>query len=177
MSAENSQATQNESAARRRVKQYMLDGESIATGIRVRRTGIIAWIKSLFGIGVTHWFVTNQRLVQDRRFWGGFSFQDIPHKKITSIEYGSKVPLVILGLGILLFFAGLLLGTEVSDIGAVIMILGLIVIAYAFYRRRQVLIVHGSGGTKLSLVITKGVQVDELILYLHAARNRRESAT
>ena len=62
----------------------MTDDERIATSVRVRPVGLRAWLLSLFGIGVRHWFVTNQRLIRYYRFWGGFTFQDIPHAKITS---------------------------------------------------------------------------------------------
>jgi hypothetical protein len=163
---------QSQSRARRRMKGYMLDSENIATSVRVRPVGLWAWLKALIGIGVTHWFVTNQRLIQHYRFWGGYTFQDIPHAKVTSVEYGSKLPLSILGLGISFVLIGLgMVRYDAPKFGFVMFLIGGLVIIYAFYRRAQVLRVHGSGGTTFSLRITRGTQVDELILYLHAVRN------
>jgi len=173
MSGASQQSEEPDSQAAKRAQQYMLSDEEIAYSLRIRPTGLGNWIKSLFGYGVTHWFVTNQRLIQDERFLGGFAFQDIPHAKVTSVEYGSKVPTTLLALGLLFLLAGAFLGTQVGEAAIAFFFLGMLTIAWAFYQRGQALIVHGSGGTSLSIAITEGKQVDELLLYLHAARNKQ----
>lgn len=167
----------NRSEAQQRVQQYMLANEEISYSLRFRPTGFVHWIKSLFGFGVTHWFVTNQRLVEQTRIGGGFVFKDIPHGKMSSIEYGSRVPLSVVALGILvgLTSAAILVygPSDVQQFGAAGILLSAGLIAYAYWRQRQVLRVTASGGVTLALDISKGDNVDDLLWYLHAERNKR----
>lgn len=60
------------SRAEQRVQEYMLRDEEVSYDLRFRPTGLVNWVKSLFGYGVTHWFVTNQRLIRETRVGGGF---------------------------------------------------------------------------------------------------------
>jgi hypothetical protein len=163
------------SDAEQRIQHYMLENEEISYVLRFRETGLVAWLKSLLGYGVTHWFVTNQRLIQETRIGGGFVFEDIPHGKMSSIGYGTRLPLGALAAGILLSISGFLAAAFLDtggSISALALVAGLGLVAYAYLRRRQVLEVHASGGVSFALNIKKGQQVDELLWYLHAERNK-----
>ena len=164
---------QSQSEAEQRVRKYMLDDESISYSLRFRPTGLLNWLKSVFGFGVTHWFVTNQRLIQEKRIGGGFTFQDVPHGKISSLEYGSKVSLPIVAIGVLVGLLGLGLTAESPGGGLLVLVVGLLLVGYAYWRQQQVLSVKGSGGVKFTLAISKGQQVDECLWYLHAERQKQ----
>jgi hypothetical protein len=166
---------QPQSRAEQRVAQYLLQNEEISYSLRFRPTGIVNWIKSLFGFGVTHWFVTNQRLIQETRIGGGFTFKDIPHNRISSVEYGSKVSIPAIVLGIVLTLAGLFLLGQTGQVGFIPILLGLALIGYAYWRRQQVLTVKASGGVSIALAISKGQQVDDFLWYLHAEREKQTS--
>ncbi|MEF8881372.1 MAG: hypothetical protein V5A34_02475 [Halapricum sp.] len=167
------QQTQPLSESAQRIRQYMLENEEITYSFRFRPTGLTNWLKSLLGFGVTHWFVTNQRLIQETRVGGGFTFKDIPHNKISSIEYGSKVSLLTIAIGILIAVSGVVIASEVASEASILIVLGLVLVGYAYWRRQQVLIVKGSGGVTFSLAISKGEQVDEILWYLHAERYKQ----
>lgn len=160
------------------VNKYLLDGESVATSVEVRPTGIIGWLKSLFGIGIVHWFVTNHRLIQTRTSWGEFTFNDISHKKIASIGYDKRIPrstlvfVLLTIVGTLLLF--LILPFAAGEAALLVLLIPVFAVLYALLRRRQVLVVTATGGQELSLVISKGADIDQLILYLHTARTKRE---
>jgi len=179
MAATQQESQKPQSGAEQRVRHYMLDDEEISYSLRFRPTGITNWIKSLLGFGLTYWFVTNKRLIETTKVGGGFTFRDVPHSKISSIKYGTKVSLVSIAIGIILSLTGLvslipglaiLIGS--AEFGVVLLIGGLGLIGYAYWRRRQVLAIKASGGVNLALAISKGEQVDDFIWYLHAERNK-----
>jgi hypothetical protein len=168
-----------ESGAEQRVENYMLSDEEISYDLRFRPTGLVNWIKSLLGYGVTHWFVTNQRLIEETRVSGGFLFQDVPHDKISSVEYGTKLSVPVLALGVLLSLGGLVsfLAGAADGAGLLLLVLGAAIVGYAYWRRQQVLAVHASGGVTFSLAISKGNRMDEFLWYLHAERNKHAAST
>lgn len=167
------QQQQAVSGAEQRVRDYMLDGEEISYSLRFRPIGIVHWIKSLFGYGVTHWFVTNQRVIQETEIGGGFTFKDVTHDKISSIEYGTKVSLLTIAMGILFGLAGLAYLVAEGGIGGLlIMGVGGLLVWYAYWRRRQVLRIQASGGVNLALNFSKGERVDDIVWYLHAERQK-----
>jgi len=154
----------------------MLDEEKISYSLRFRPTGIVSLFKSLMGFGVTYWFITDQRLIETTRIGGGFTFKDIPHKKISSVEYGSKVSLSALGIGVLLIIGGLgllVVGGVGSGVILILFLIGIILIMLTYWRRRQVLLVKGSGSVEMALRISKGEQVDDFLWYLHAERTKQ----
>lgn len=165
---------QSQSEPERQVRSYMLEGEEVSYTLRFRPVGIVNWLKSLFGFGVTHWFVTNQRVIEQTRIGGGFTFRDVPYDKISSIQYASKVSLSTIALGILLVLGGggAFIGTDVGAAPLILSVVGVLLIGYAYWRRRQVLAIHASGGVKFALDISKGQQVDDFIWYLHAERQK-----
>jgi len=151
----------------------MLQNEEISYFIRLRPTGFTNWVKSFLGYGVTHWFVTNQRLIQEKRIGGGFTFEDMTHGKISSVKYGTKVSIPAIVFGALLSLFGLGLASESSDAGLVVFLLGALLVGYAYWRQQQVLAVKASGGVSFSMAISKGTQVDEFLWYLHAERSKQ----
>lgn len=168
-----SAGSNSESNAQARVQDYMLDSEEISYTLRFRPTGLINWIKSLLGIGVTYWFITNERLIATTRVAGGFNFKEIPHGKISSVEYGTKLQLYQLAVGILLIllgFYGIVIAGE--SFAPIILIIGLVLTGYVFFNRNQVLSISASGGVDMSLRISQGDQVDEFLSYLHAERDK-----
>ncbi len=150
----------------------MLDDEEISYSLRFRPTGFVNWLKSRLGYGVTHWFVTNQRVIQETRVSGGFTFKDVPHEKISSIEYGSSVSIPLIVAGAVLGLLGLFAMTQGPGAGFIVLLVALGIIGFAYWRQQQVLAVHASGGVSLALAISKGKQVDEVLWYLHAERNK-----
>jgi len=157
------------------VDKYLLENEEISYSLRFRPVGVTNWLKSLFGFGVTHWFVTNQRVIEETRVGGGFTFRDVPHGKISSVEYASKVSLSTIAVGIVLMLAGVG-AVLVADAGAaplLLSVVGVLLIGYAYWRRRQVLAIKASGGVTLALDISKGQQVDDFLWYLHAERQKQ----
>lgn len=172
MAVEQKQGQTGQSRSEQRIRQYMLDSEEISFQVKFRPTGLWNRIKSLLGYGVTHWFVTNQRLIEETRVGGGFLFKDVAHNKISSIEYGTKVSISTIVVGALFALLGILIPTvgDNSGVGFLFLLAGVALVAYAFWRRQQVLAVHASGGVTLQLVISKGQQVDEFLWYLNAER-------
>jgi hypothetical protein len=132
----------------------MLKGEEVSYSFKHRPTGRIPWLKSLLGYGESHWYVTNDRLIKHDEMAGGFGFREIPLENITSVEYGRKIDLRAVALGII---------TAPILIGVVILLL-------AIFRRPQVLEVHISGGKNLSVEISKGTDIKEILWYLPAQR-------
>lgn len=166
---------QPQSEAEERVREFMIEGEEISYSLQFRPVGIVHWIKSLFGYGLTHWFVTNQRVIQDTKIGGGFAFKDVAHDKISSIEYGTKVSLPVIALGIILALAGLFVLIAEGGVGPLLlMLLGGGIVWYAYYRRKQILRIQASGGTSLGLNISKGDRVDDIVWYLHAERQKQQ---
>lgn len=154
----------------------MLDEEEVSYSLQFRPIGIVHWIKSLFGFGVTHWFVTNQRVIQETEIGGGFTFKDIAHDKISSIEYGTKISLLTVALGAVLVLGGfLLLVVEGGGVPLLVSLTGGALIWYAYWRRRQVLKVQASGGASIALNISRGDRVDDIVWYLHAERQKQQS--
>ena len=166
------QADNSQSEAEQRVQNYMLDDEEVSYSLRFRPIGVVNWLKSLLGFGVTYWFVTNQRVIETTRVGGGFTFKDVSHDKISSIEYGNKVSLGVIAIGIILGLVGLGILAESAILGISILIVGLGLVGYAYWRQQQVLAVKASGGARLALTISKGQKVDEFIWYLHAERTK-----
>jgi len=152
----------------------MLNGEEISYTLRFRPTGVVNWLKSLLGFGVTHWFVTNQRVIEQTRISGGFSFRDVPYDRISSVEYATKLSLSTLAIGIALILAGggAFFGADAGTTPLLISVAGLALVGYAYWRRRQVLTIRASGGVNFTLDIKKGQQVDEFIWYVHAERQK-----
>lgn len=168
------QEQRDQSEAERQVRSYMLGSEEISYTLRFRPVGVVNWLKSLFGFGVTHWFVTNQRVIEQTKIGGGFSFRDVPYDKISSVQYASKLSLSTIALGVLLVLggAGAFLAADVGAAPLVGLGVGLLLIGYAYWRRRQVLAIRASGGVSFTLDISKGQQVDDFIWYLHAERQK-----
>lgn len=140
--------------ARKEVEEYMFEDEEIAYSFKHRPTGLIPWLKSLLGYGESHWYVTNDRLIKYDTVAGGFGFQEVPLDNVTSVEYGRKIDLQTLALGIIL-----------SPI-----LVGILIVLYALFRKPQVLVLHVSGGADLSVEISKGTDIKEILWYLPAQR-------
>lgn len=136
------------------IDDYMLRGEEVSYSFKHRPTGLIPWLKSLLGYGESHWYVTNDRLIKHDKMAGGFGFREVPLENITSVEYGRKIDLQALALGI---------------ITAPILV-GVLIILLAIFRRPQVLELHISGGKNLSVEISKGTDIEEILWYLPAQR-------
>ncbi|WP_312911118.1 hypothetical protein [Natronosalvus caseinilyticus] len=166
------QVSEQQSGAEQRVQEYMLNSEEITYSLRFRPRGVINWFESLLGYGVTYWFITNERVIETTKESGGFTFRDVPHGKISSIEYGRKLSLVTIALGALLGFTGLLTLSSADAIGGLLLIVGLGLIGYAYFWRQQVLAIKASGGVSMVLNISKGDQIDKFIWYLHAERSK-----
>ncbi|QCS44084.1 hypothetical protein [Natrinema versiforme] len=157
-----------------RVQRYMTNSEEISYQLSFRPRGLLNWIKSLFGFGVTTWYLTDERLIQQTEVGGGFNFQYIPLEKISSVEYGTKLnfPALILGsIAALIGLSGVL--SDASDAGVLFLLIGAASIGYAYYRRRQVLAVSASGSASFSLTISSGDQVDEFLWYIHAEQQKQ----
>lgn len=170
------QEQQRQSEAEQQVRNYMLNGEEISYTLRFCPTGVINWLKALLGFGVTHWFVTNQRVIEQTKISGGFSFRDVPYDKISSVQYASKLSLSTIALGIALAVAGIgaFLAADAGTAPLIISVAGVLLIGYAYWRRRQALVIRASGGVTFTLDMKKGKQVDEFIWYLHAERQKQK---
>ena len=136
------------------IDDYLLEGEEVSYSFSHRPSGFLNWLKSLFGYGKSYWNVTSDRLIVYRRMAGGFTFQEVPLDKITSISYGQKLDLQLVALGVI----------------TTPILVGFLLLLYAFLRRPQVLEVHVSGGATLSVIITKGSDVNEFLWYLPTRR-------
>lgn len=140
------------------VGEYMLDGEEVSYSFTHRPTGLLSWVKSLLGYGENHWYITNERLLVYGRRAGGFHLQEVPLDKIKSIEYGRKINLPLVAVGIL----------------TLPMLVGALVLLYAYFLRPQVLQVHVGSGASLSVELSKGDEIDEFLWYLASQRKMAE---
>ena len=136
------------------IDDYMFDDEEIAYSFKHRPTGLIPWIKSLLGYGESHWYVTNDRLIKYDKMAGGFGFREVPLDNVTSVEYGRQIDLQTLALGII----------------TTPILVGVLIILFAIFQRPQVLELHVSGGANLSVEITKGTDIEEILWYLPTQR-------
>lgn len=136
------------------LEEYLLEGESVAYSFSHRPTGILNWAKSLVGYGTSYWHVTDRRLLVYREGAGGFGFQEVPLAKVTSVSYDRKFDRGLLALGLI----------------TLPILLGVLVLLYAFLNRKQTLEVFVSGGTHLSVVVTRGSEIDDILWYLPAQR-------
>lgn len=136
------------------IKDYMLKGEEVAYSFKHRPTGLISWLKSLLGYGESHWYVTNERLIKHDKMAGGFGFREVPLENVTSVEYGRKIDLRALALGVL----------------TIPILVGILIILFTLFRRPQVLELHVSGGKNLSVEISKGTDIEEILWYLPTQR-------
>ena len=136
------------------IEDYMLKDEEVAYSFKHRPIGLIPWLKSLLGYGESYWYVTNERLIKHDKMAGGFGFREVPLENITSVEYGRQIDLRTLAIGL---------------ITAPILI-GVLIILFAIFRRPQVLELHVSGGTNLSVEISKGTDIEEILWYLPTQR-------
>lgn len=69
---------------------------------------------------------------------GGFGFREVPLDNITSVEYGRQINLRALALGIV----------------TLPILVGVLIILFAIFHRPQVLELHVSGGSNLSVEIS-----------------------
>ncbi|WP_135823776.1 PH domain-containing protein [Halorussus ruber] len=136
------------------IERYTFNDEEVAYSFKHRPTGFIPWLKSLFGYGESHWYVTNDRLIKHDKMAGGFGFQEVPLDNITSVEYGRQIDLQTLILGIV----------------TIPILVGILITLLAIFRKPQVLKLHISGGANLSVEITKGTDIEEILWYLPAQR-------
>ncbi|WP_254537466.1 hypothetical protein [Halomarina litorea] len=157
------------SADESNVTEYLSRDETVTYTLSHRPTGFTNWVKSQFGIGTTHWYLTDQRLIEYVNVTGGFNFQDLPIENITSVEYGRQLNLLAIGAGAVLMVLGLVSLLSSPGMALLMLLVGAGVVAYAFYRRQQGLVVHASGVT-LSLHISRGEQVDEFLWYVNEQR-------
>jgi hypothetical protein len=162
------------SDATEQIEEYMNPEEELSYSLSHRPIGLTSWVLSLFGYGKTYWYVTNQRVVEYRRMTGGFHFQDVPIEKISSTSYGRRFNYGLLAVGatLLLLGMGAFLG-DLSTVGLVLGALGAIVVAVAYFNRRQVLELRASGGVVLSLTIARGESVDDFLWYINTEREKR----
>lgn len=158
------------------VSAYMANDEEISYTLSHRPRGVLNWIRSLLGYGVTHWHVTNQRVIEHTKVAGGFNFRDVQMGKVSSIEYGQRLNLILVGLGAFLSLSGLVAMFE-EPAALLFLLIGLGMVAWAFYRRSQALIIKASGGVTLSLSISQGEKVDEFLWYAHVERQKHASTT
>ena len=140
------------------VESYMMEDEEVTYSFTHRPTGLLSWLKSLFGYGESQWYVTDNRLIVYRRAAGGFDFQEMPLSNVSSVEYGRSINLQTVIIGLLL----------------TPLLVGLLVIAYAVIRKEQTLQVHISGGDRLAVAMSRGEEIDEFLYY--AAAQRRLAA-
>lgn len=136
------------------LKTYMLDDEEVVYSFTHRPTGLVSWAKSLLGFGESQWFVTSKRVVVYGQRAGGFDFQEVPLDRIRSLEYGQTLDW----------------GTVILGLITLPILVGVLILLYAYLRRPQVLNVHVGGSANLSVQITKGDQIDEFLWYLAAQR-------
>ncbi|WP_135853970.1 PH domain-containing protein [Halorussus salinus] len=136
------------------IDDYMLKGEEVSYSFKHRPNGLVHWVKSLLGYGETHWYVTNQRLLVHEKMAGGFGFREVPLDNVTSVEYGRQIDLRTLALGIL----------------TIPILVGVLITLLAIFRRPQVLELHVSGGSNLSVEISKGTDIEEILWYLPTQR-------
>ena len=136
------------------IEDYMLKGEEVTYSFKHRPMGLIPWLKSLLGYGESHWYVTNDRLIKHVKMAGGFGFREVPLENITSVEYGRQIDLPTLVLGII----------------TTPILIGVLIILLAIFRRPQVLELHISGGSNLTVEISKGTDIQEILWYLPAQR-------
>ena len=142
------------------IASYLLDDEAVTYSFSHRPTGLLNWIKSLVGYGKTHWYVTDERLLVYRRVAGGFQFREVPLENVTSVEYGRKIDTQLLTLGLI----------------TVPILVGVLIVLYALFRKQQVLEMSVSGGTDLSVVLSRGEEIDEFLWYLPAQRKLTQLA-
>lgn len=109
-------------------------------------------------------------MIRGTRVDGGVPFED-SHEEVGSIEHGSRMSVPLSLVGVLLSLSGVVRGDDVGR-RALALVAGLVLVGYADWRRRQVLRVHGSDGTTLSLTVTKDRRIDEFPWYLRAERYR-----
>lgn len=136
------------------IKDYMLKGEEVSYSFIHRPSGLIPWLKSLLGYGESHWYVTNERLIKYDKIAGGLGFREVPLENITSVEYGRKIDLQALAIGII----------------TTPILIGFLIILGTLLRRPQVLELHISGGSNLSVEISKGTDIEEILWYLPTQR-------
>lgn len=136
------------------IEDYILRGEEVAYSFKHRPIGLISWIKSLLGYGESQWYVTNDRLIKHDKMAGGFGFREIPLENVTSVEYGRQIDLQTLVLGVI----------------TTPILIGVLIILFAIFRRPQVLELHVSGGSNLAVEISKGTDIQEILWYLPAQR-------
>ncbi len=119
----------------------------VSYSFKRRPNGLIHRVKSLLGYGETHWYVTNQRLLVHGKMAGGFGFREVPLDNVTSVEYGRRIDLRTLALAIL----------------TIPILVGVLITLLAIYRRTQVLELPVSGGSHLSVEISKGIDIEEIL--------------
>lgn len=141
-------------SSEKEIDDYMLEGEEVSYSFKHRPTGLISWFKSLLGYGESKWYVTNDRLIKHTKMAGGFGFREVPLNNVTSVEYGRKIDLQTLVLGII----------------TTPILIGVLIILFAIFRRPQVLELHVSGGSNLAVEISKGTDIQEILWYLPAQR-------
>jgi len=95
-----------------------------------------------------------------RRVADGFQFREVPLENVTSVEYGRKIDTQLLVLGLI----------------TASILVGVLVLLYALFRKQQVLEMSVSGGTDLSVVLSRGEEIDEFLWYLPAQRKLTQLA-
>lgn len=134
------------------IEDYTLKGEEIAYSFKHRPTGLLPWLKSLLGYGESHWYVTDDGVIKYGKMAGGF--RKVPLDNIASVEHGRQIDLRVLAL----------------EIVTLPILVGVFIILFAIFRRPQVLELHISGGSNLSVEISKGTDLEEILWYLPAQR-------
>jgi hypothetical protein len=147
-------ATKAKENSPKEIDDYMLKDEEVSYSFKHRPTGLISWVKSLLGYGESHWYVTNERLIKYDNIAGGLGFREVPLENITSVEYGRKIDLQALAIGII----------------TLPILIGVLIILGTLFRRPQVLELHVSGGSNLSVEISKGTDIEEILWYLPTQR-------
>lgn len=137
-----------------RIDQYMLDDEEVAFAFSVRPTGLLNWLRSLLGYGRIYWHVTDRRLLLYRPVAGGFDFREVPLDHVTSVRYGRQLDLWLVAIGIL----------------TLPILVGVLILLYAFFSRPQALEVDVEGGPGVSVTMSRGEQVDEFLWYVASQR-------
>ena len=155
-----------------KIDDYMTSNEEISFILTHRPTGFSSWLKSMLGIGVTKWYLTDQRLIEHRDTAGGFDFQDMSLDQITSVEYGKQLNLSLIIVSVLLGVVGLMLLLASTAVGFFLLLIGGALGAYVFYGQQQTLAVHGPGSVELALSISRGQRVDDFLWYVHAERQK-----
>ncbi|WP_137287719.1 PH domain-containing protein [Halorussus salinisoli] len=147
-------ATKAKESSPKEIDDYMLKDEEVSYSFKHRPSGLIPWLKSLLGYGESHWYVTNERLIKYDKIAGGLGFREVPLENITSVEYGRKIDLQALAIGII----------------TLPILIGVLIILATLFRRPQVLELHVSGGSNLSVEISKGTDIEEILWYLPTQR-------